>query len=66
MIKTKLKSILDEKHITQKELAAKIDLRPNAIGDICANTKTVINKEHLSKIMKELEIKSFDDILEID
>lgn len=65
VIQTKLKDILVSKNMTQKQLAEETDLRPNAISEMCSNNKTVINKEHLEKVMKQLDIQSFDEILEM-
>lgn len=66
MINTKLKDILEEKNVTQKELAAILNVRPNSISDLCGNSRTVLNKELLEKVMLHLEITSFDEILELE
>lgn len=64
MIRIKLKEILKEKNMTQKELAERTDLRPNVLSEMSNNSRTTINKEHLEIVMKELGIQDLNEILE--
>jgi putative transcriptional regulator len=42
--------------MTQKQLAQLTDLRENTISDITKNTRDSINREHIGKIAKALNI----------
>lgn len=64
MIRIKLKEILKEKNMTQKELAERTDLRPNVLSEMANNSRTTINKEHLEIVMDELGIEDLNKILE--
>lgn len=64
MIRIKLKEILKEKNMTQKELAERTDLRPNVLSEMANNSRTTINKEHLEIVMDELGIEDLSEILE--
>lgn len=64
MIRIKLKEILKEKNMTQKELAERTDLRPNVLSEMANNSRTTINKEHLEIVMDELGIEDLNEILE--
>ncbi|RJR23622.1 XRE family transcriptional regulator [Candidatus Microgenomates bacterium] len=66
MLKTKLKAILEEKGMTQKELSEKTGIRPNTISEIVKNTRDTINREHISIIAKELGITDPNEILYFD
>lgn len=64
MIRIKLKEILKEQNMTQKELAERTDLRPNVLSEMANNSRTTINKEHLEIVMDELGIEDLNKILE--
>lgn len=64
MIRIKLREILKEKNMTQKELAERTELRPNNISEMANNSRTTINKEQLEIVMKELDIQDLNGILE--
>lgn len=64
MIRIKLKEILKEKGMTQKELAEITKLRPNVLSEMANNSRTTINKEHLEIVMKALDIHDLNDILD--
>ena len=61
----KLKEILAERNITQKQLVEMTGLRPAAISELVNNQRTSITKVHITKICEALEIKRIEDILEL-
>lgn len=65
-IKMKLKKILEEKGMSQKELSEKTNIRESTISDIVRENKTVINYEHLSKISEALEIQNISEIIDFE
>ena len=56
ILKTRLKEILVEREMTQKQLAKLTDLRENTISEMVKNTRDSINREHIGKIAKALNI----------
>lgn len=60
-----LKRLLMEKGITQKELAEITGLREATISEIANNSRTTINKEQLLLIMRTLDIKDINRIINI-
>ena len=56
-IRIRLKELLDEKEMKQKELAEKASIRESTISDM--------NFEHISKIAEVLKIKDIRDIIEL-
>lgn len=66
MIKVKLKQILDERGISGKQLSEDLKIRPNAISEMINNQRTTINREQISKIMKYLDIKDFNELFVMD
>lgn len=65
-IRLKVKELLEEKNLTQKELAIRSGIRESTISDIVRGSRTVINFEHLAKIMEALKVKRVEDIIELD
>lgn len=65
MIEVKLKKIIEERGISQKQLVEMTGIRPNTISEIVNNQRSTINREHLAIICKALEITSMDEILEL-
>jgi len=63
-VKFKLKDILEELGLTQKELSKKSNVREATISDIVRGTRTVINFKHLAAIAEALNIKHIEDIME--
>lgn len=61
----KLKQILDNKGIQQKELAKMAGIREATISEIVNDVRISYNKEHLLKIMEALKIEDLNDILEV-
>ena len=65
MIEVKLRKIIEERGISQKQLVEMTGIRPNTISEIVNNQRSTINREHLAIICKALEITSMDEIFEL-
>lgn len=63
--RVKIKDVLADRGLTQKDLAEMTGIRAAAISEMAQGTRTVINKVHLSKIMNALGITRLEDILEL-
>ena len=63
-VELKVKSLIEEKKITQKRLAEISGLRESTISDIVRGTRTVINFEHLSKIAEALDIQDISQLID--
>lgn len=64
-VRLKLKKILLDRKITQKELSEKTGLRQNAISEMVNNQRSTINREQLAVICKALEITDMNEIFEL-
>lgn len=62
----KLKDLLQEKKMTQKELSERTRIREATISDIVRGTRTVLNYEHLEKISNALELTDIRDIIDLE
>ena len=60
----RLKEVLEERKMTQKELAKLSGIRESQISVICRNVGTSINKEHLEKIAETLDIQDMHELIE--
>ena len=65
MLYVKLAEILEERNITRTALAEITGLRPNVISELCNNQRTTVNREHLARIAKALEITDISRLLEL-
>lgn len=65
MIEVKLKKIIEDRGISQKQLSEMTSIRPNAISEIVNNQRSTINREQLAVICRVLEIKDMNEIFEI-
>lgn len=65
MIRVKLKELLEEREMSQNSLAEKAEIRRAALSALHREGRKNINLVHLEKIMRELNLDSFDKILEI-
>lgn len=65
MLYVKLAEILEERSITRTALAEMTGLRPNVVSEICNNQRTTVNREHLARIAKALEITDVSRLLEL-
>jgi putative transcriptional regulator len=61
----KLKDILHERNISQKELAEMTGLREATISELANNTRTTLNKAHIIKIMQVLDLKELGELIEV-
>jgi putative transcriptional regulator len=64
-VKLRLKELLDERGIKQKDLAELTGIRESTISDICRGSRTVMNFEHISKIAEALKIKDIRELIEL-
>lgn len=65
-IEIKLKKILIERNMQQKELSELSGVLPNAVSAMCRQTISVININHLEKIMTALEIDDVRKIIHVE
>ena len=65
MLYVKLAEILEERNITRTALAEMTGLRPNVVSEICNNQRTTVNREHLARIAKALDITDVSRLLEL-
>lgn len=61
----KLDEILRKRGWSGKVLAKKSGVSENRISEIRGNQRTTINREHIAKIMKALDIADMNELLEI-
>lgn len=61
----KLKEVLLKKEMSQKELVELTGLRASTISEMANNGRQTINREHVAKVLKALEIEDFNEIFEI-
>lgn len=59
----RLQEILEERKISQAEIARKTKLRKATISEMCNNQRSVINKDHLVLIAEALGITNIEDIM---
>lgn len=64
-IRIRLKEILDDRNIKQKDLAQNSGIRESTISDICRGSRTVMNFEHIAKIAEALEIRDISELIEL-
>ncbi|QHA36877.1 helix-turn-helix domain-containing protein [Rossellomorea marisflavi] len=65
VIEVKLRQILKEKGIGQKELAEKTGLTERTISELCNNKIRRYPKDALEKIVSTLNLTSMDTLMEI-
>jgi putative transcriptional regulator len=65
-VRFKLKEVLENRKMTQKELAQKSGVREATISDIVRGTRTVINFSHLADIVTALEIMDIREIMDFE
>lgn len=64
-VRLKLKMVLFERGITQKELAEQTGLRQNVISEMVNNQRKTFNREQVAKVIEYLEITDMNEIFEI-
>lgn len=62
----KLKEVLQERNITQKELANLTGIREASISELVRSSKTGVNKEQLGKIATALHITDIRELLDFE
>lgn len=65
-IRLKLRDILNERDIEQKELAEKTGLSVRTISELCNNITKRYPKEVLERIADALEIDDISELIEIE
>lgn len=63
-IYVKVKDIIEERNITQLQLAEMTGIRRAGINEICRYQNKAINREHIVKIADALGIKEISEIIE--
>lgn len=64
-LKLKLKEILKERGITQRDLAELTGLTTTVISEVATNRRMSINRKHLAVIIAALDIEDLNEILYI-
>lgn len=64
-VECKLKQILKDRNISQKELAQMSGIRESTISSIVRESKSVLNFEHFSKIANALNISDIRELIEL-
>ena len=66
IIQVRLKEVLKDRSMTQKELASKAGLREATVSAIARNQQDLINLRHLEKIMEALEMDNISELFEVE
>ena len=66
IVKLKVKEAIEKRDITQKKLAEMSSIRESTISDIVRGTRTVINFEHLSKIVEALQVEDIRELIDFE
>lgn len=61
-----LQDILNERHLTQKELCQATGIYPATLNKMCRNEGTSINKEHLAKVAQSLKIDDISELIRLE
>lgn len=61
----KLKEVLNERGMSQVELAEKTGLTRTVISELATNRRISVNREHITKVIQTLEITDMNEIFEI-
>ena len=64
-LKVKLKEVLNERGMSQVELAEKTGLTRTVISELATNRRTSVNREHITKVIQSLEITDMNEIFEV-
>lgn len=65
-ISLRVRELLNERNMSQKELASVSGVRESTISEICRNARSVINFEHLSKIADALGVTDIRELIVLD
>ena len=61
----KLKKLLEDRGLSQKEFARRTKMREATISELCNNNRNTFNKKHLVTIMKALDLKELSELIEV-
>lgn len=61
-----LKKVLEEKNMTQKELAERTGLKPSVISELANNQRLSINRNYIELIAKELGITDISKLMKLE
>ncbi|AIW03588.1 DNA-binding protein [Bacillus phage Moonbeam] len=64
--KLKIKQLLAERGISQADLAEMTGLRRATISEMSRNSRSVLNKVHVAKVMDALDVTELNDIVELE
>ena len=62
----KLKTLLEERGLTEKKLSELSGVRESTISDIVRGSRTLINFEHFEKIARALEISEITELIDFE
>ncbi|MBF1195930.1 MAG: helix-turn-helix transcriptional regulator [Fusobacterium periodonticum] len=65
-VRLKLKSLLEERGLTQKKLSELSGVRESTISDIVRGSRTLINFEHFEKLARALEISDITELIDFE
>jgi transcriptional regulator with XRE-family HTH domain len=66
VIRLKVKAVIKERGLTQKDLAKMAGLRANTISDMVRGSRTVINFEHLARVAEALGVTDIRELIDFD
>lgn len=64
MIKIRLRALLEERNMSQSELARATQIRPSTVSDLCNNNSNFIKLEHINRICSTLKC-SVEELLKL-
>jgi putative transcriptional regulator len=65
-VRLRLKEILDEKGISQRQLAIMMDIRPNTISHLCSDRINAVYFDTLDQLCKTLNVELHELIIRED
>lgn len=65
ILKARLKKLLIEKNITQKELAQRTGIKESIISDLANNRRSAINRSYVEKIADALDVTDLNKMFEL-
>lgn len=65
-LQVKLKQLLENRGMTQKELAERTGLKPSVISELVNNQRSSINRNYIELVAKELNVKDIRDLVDLE
>lgn len=65
MLELRLREILEERGLTQLEVAFMTRISPVTISELVNNKRTSVNKKQLAKICKTLDITDLNELFKV-